>query len=99
MYTYGLLEIDCFYLIKEKENSPILLITATLETDHCLFLDKYKSSGMVTFWKKKDDPIFEIIECLEDRMAQAWQDQYGTPGYDSYYDEEDEDDEENQSTG
>ena len=31
MYTYDLLENGCYYLVKEKEDSPIMLIKAMVD--------------------------------------------------------------------
>ena len=42
MYTYDLLETGCYYLVKEKEDSPITLIKVAVETDHCLFIQRFE---------------------------------------------------------
>ncbi len=72
MYTYDLLETGCFYLVKEKEDSPIALIKVAVETDHCLFIQHY-DDPMETAWKLKKDTLFDIIECLSDEAVKAWE--------------------------
>ncbi len=87
MYSYGLLETGCYYLVQEKENDPIHLIKATLESDHCMFVMKYEDSP-VTQWKRKSDPIHDIIECLTDDAVRTWEKYYNSE--DAYYEEDDE---------
>ena len=58
MYTYDLLETGCYYLVKEKEDSPVILIRVAVTTDHCLFVQRY-DEPMETCWKLKKDPLFE----------------------------------------
>ena len=86
MYTYALLEPGCYYLVQEKVNSPISLIRATVESDHCMFISRY-GEPMITEWKKKEDPIHDIIECLSDETAREWEKYYNNE--DAYYEEED----------
>jgi hypothetical protein len=72
MYTYDLLETGCYYLVKEKEASPVTLIKVSVESDHCLFIQHY-DDPMETAWKLKKDPLFDIIECLSDETVKAWE--------------------------
>ncbi len=72
MYTYDLLETGCYYLVKEKEDSPITLIKVAVESDHCLFIQHY-DDPMETAWKLKKDNLFDIIECLSDETVKAWE--------------------------
>jgi len=72
MYTYDLLEIGCYYLVKFKEDSPVTLIKVAVETDHCLFIQRY-DDPMETEWKLKKDSLFDIIECLSDEAVKAWE--------------------------
>lgn len=89
MYSYGLLEPGCYYLIQEKTDSPISLIKVTTETDHCMYVFTYDDQ-LVTGWKRKGDPIYEIIECLTDEAVEKWEKQYND-NQDAYHEEEDED--------
>lgn len=88
MYSYGLLETGCYYLVQEKENSPIQLIKVTLESDHCMFIMRYDDST-VTEWKRKTDVIHDILECLTDESVRVWEKHYNS-SEDAFYEEDDE---------
>jgi hypothetical protein len=89
MYTYDLLEKGCHYLVKEKEEDPITLIKVAVETDHCLFIQRFDDPTL-TEWKLKKDKLADIIECLTDEAVKEWEEHYSTE--DAYYEEEDDDD-------
>lgn len=88
MYSYGLLEPGCYYLVQEEFDSIVELIKVTVETDQCMYVFKY-GDELTTEWRRKSDSIFDIIECLDDKKVEAWQKQYNN-NEESYY-EEDED--------
>jgi hypothetical protein len=88
MYSYGLLEPGCYYLVQEKMDSPISLIKVTMESDHCMYVFAYNDE-LVTAWKKKADPIFDIIECLSDEAVENWEKQYNS-NEGAYYEEDEE---------
>lgn len=88
MYSYDLLETGCYYLVKEKEDSKIALIKVAVETDHCLFVQRY-DDPMNTEWKLKKDELHDIIECLSDKAVKEWEKQY-EDSEDAYYEEDDE---------
>jgi hypothetical protein len=88
MYSYALLEAGCYYLIQEKDELPIQLIQVTMETDHCVFLTVFGDEEQLT-WRKKNDPILDIIELLSDEAVKEWQDLYNKDAYN--YEEEDDD--------
>ncbi|HMK25520.1 MAG TPA: hypothetical protein VK483_05765 [Chitinophagaceae bacterium] len=90
MYTYDLLETGCYYLVKEKEDSPITLIKVSVESDHCLFIQRFDNLTE-TEWKLKKDPLHDIVECLSDEAVKAWEEQYKT-NEDAYYEEDEDDD-------
>ena len=83
MYSYGLLETGCYYLVQEKLDSPIALIKATMESDHCMYVFTYNDE-VVTGWKRKTDKIYDIIECLSDEAAETWEKQYNSNN-EAYY--------------
>ena len=87
MYSYALLEKGCYYLIEEKEGSPVALIRVMLESDVCQFITRYGETEM-TEWKRKSDPIFEIIELLDDKAVKAWESSYYS-NEDAYYEDDD----------
>ena len=90
MYSYALLENGCYYLIQEKEESPVTLIQINLESDHCLYVSGYSDEETME-WKRKTDPIFDIIELLSDEAVKDWQTLYNN-NKDAYnYEEEDDD--------
>lgn len=88
MYSYGLLETGCYYLVQEKENETIELIRVAMDTDHCMYVFKY-TDEMGSVWKKKSDPLHDIIECLSDEMVENWEKHYNS-NEDAYYEGDDE---------
>ncbi|MBN9381757.1 MAG: hypothetical protein J0H74_13390 [Chitinophagaceae bacterium] len=84
MYSYALLEKGCYYLIQEKEEGPVGLIKVNMETDHCMYVSKYGDTTLIE-WRKKTDPIFDILELLEEDKVRAWEsiynDNQGTYNY------------------
>ncbi|HEY0057991.1 MAG TPA: hypothetical protein VGB56_02590 [Flavisolibacter sp.] len=88
MYTYGLLEPGCYYLVQEKEELPISLIKVTNETDQCMYVFYY-GDQLVTGWKRKTDSIYDIIECLTDAAVEEWEKHYND-NQDAYHEEDEE---------
>lgn len=88
MYSYGLLEPGCYYLVQEAEQGPVSLIKIAMESDHCLYVFTYDDQ-IVSSWKRKTDPIADILECLSDAAVEAWEKQYNSNA-DVYNEEEDE---------
>jgi hypothetical protein len=88
MYSYALLEKGCYYLIQEKEESPIGLVRVMLESDYCMFITKYGETE-TTEWKRKTDPIVEILELLDDKAVKEWETSYYSNNEDAYYEDED----------
>ena len=87
MYTYDLLETGCYYLVKEKEDSPITMIKVAVESDHCLYIQRF-DNPTETEWKLKKDILHDIIECLSDEAVRVWEEQYKA-NQDAYYEEDD----------
>ncbi len=88
MYSYGLLEPGCYYLVQETIESPISLIKVTMESDYCMFVFTYHDE-ITTNWKRKTDSIYDIIECLTEDAIEEWERHYND-NQDAYH-EEDED--------
>jgi hypothetical protein len=88
MYSYALLEKNCYYLIQETEEIPVSLIKVNLETEQCMFVSKY-GEETINEWKKKSDSIFDILELVSDDKIKDWESIYNDKG--SYNYEEDED--------
>jgi hypothetical protein len=72
MYSYALLEPACYYLIQEKKEMPISLIRINVESDHCVFLSMFQAEEVLE-WKRKTDPIYDIIELLSDEAVTSWE--------------------------
>lgn len=87
MYSYALLEAGCYYLIQENEDAPIVLIKINVETDQCVYISKYAEEEYME-WKKKTDPILDILELLSDEAVKEWEAVYNK---DTYNYEEDDD--------
>lgn len=87
MYSYGLLEPGCYYLVQEKVDSPISLIKVTMESDHCMYVFMYNDE-LTTGWKRKGDRIHDIIECLSDEAVETWERHYNSNNEDAYYEDE-----------
>ena len=88
MYSYGLLEPGCYYLVQEEMDAAIELIKVTVESDHCMYVFKYNDE-LSTGWRRKNDKLYDIIECLSDEMVEAWEKHYNNNA-ESYYEEDDE---------
>jgi hypothetical protein len=77
MYSYALLEAGCYYLIQEEEDSMISLVKISVVSDHCVFMSRYTNEEELE-WKRKSDPIHDIIELLSDDKVQDWQVAYNS---------------------
>lgn len=88
MYSYALLEPGCYYLVQEQADSNIELIKPTVETDHCVYVFKY-GDELVTEWRRKEEELHDIIECLTDEKVGAWQRQYNS-NEESFYEGDEE---------
>lgn len=89
MYTYDLLEAGCYYLVKKKEDSKIALIKVAMESDSCVFIQKFEDPTD-TEWKLKKDSLHDIIECLSDEAVKEWEILYKS-SEDAYTEEDDDD--------
>jgi hypothetical protein len=88
MYTYALLEPDCYYIIQEKENDALVLLQVKVITDGLMYVVKYKDE-MTSEWKKKSDTIHDILELLDDEAVKKWSEVYFSSDA-SYHEEDDE---------
>jgi hypothetical protein len=87
MYSYDLLEPGCYYLIQEKLNSPVNLIKVSVASDHCMYVSRFEETEVME-WRRKADPIHDIIELLDDKSVQAWEAEYNKDTYNYEEDEE-----------
>ena len=86
MYSYALLEPECYYLIREKENKNISLIQVKLVTDQCMYVVHF-GKEITLRWQKKEDQISDSIELLDDEAAKQWKEVYYSE--DAYYEGDD----------
>ena len=90
MYSYALLEPECYYVIQENEkDKKLTLLQVKVVSDSCMYVVKY-GAEMLTEWKRKADPIFDILELLSDDAVKQWSSVYNS-SEDAYNYEEDED--------
>ena len=87
MYSYDLLETGCYYLVRDKEDSNITMIKVSVESDNCLFIQRF-DDPTETEWKLKKDALHDIIECLSDEAVKVWEEHYKS-NEDAYYEEDD----------
>jgi hypothetical protein len=52
-----------------------------------MFVHKYQDE-LKTGWKRKNDKLHDIIECLSDEMVEVWEKHYNN-NEESYYEEDD----------
>jgi hypothetical protein len=88
MYSYALLEPECYYLVQEKENDDLTLLLVKVETDTCMYVLKFKEEE-TSGWKRKSDGIHDILELLSDEAVKKWKEVYYN-NEDAYYEEDDE---------
>ncbi|QES89559.1 hypothetical protein [Rhizosphaericola mali] len=83
MYSYSLLEPDCYYIVQLVEDAPLTLIQVKVVSDYAMYVVRYENE-MSMQWVKKTDKIFDIVELLSDEAAQKWLNVY-TNNEESFY--------------
>ncbi|MCX6206421.1 MAG: hypothetical protein NTZ19_09250 [Bacteroidetes bacterium] len=73
MSTYSELIIGRYYLITENDGEELVLVQPMLETNAAIFLILHDAEEEITYWRKKEDAIFEILEELTDEEALAYE--------------------------
>lgn len=90
MYSYALLEPECYYVVQENENDKNLtLLQVKVISDSCMYVVKY-GDNVINEWKRKTDTIYDILELLSDDAVKQWHNAYYN-SEDAYNYEEDED--------
>ena len=82
MATYGDLHIDGFYLIIQEEGDEIELVQPIMETNSAVLISG-TDEDETTFWRKKHQVIFEVVDKLTDEQVEE---------YESLFEDEDEED-------
>ena len=62
------LAIDKFYLVKLSDNDTVKLIQVAMATEKCVFVYEFGEVD-ITYWRKKDEYISEIVEELTDEAV------------------------------
>jgi hypothetical protein len=88
MYSYALLETGCYYLVQEKEDGPLMLLKINMDSDQCVHITRFEDTEKMK-WQKKTDPIFDILELLDDDKVKQWKAFYYNEEMD--YEEEEDD--------
>jgi hypothetical protein len=73
MSNYSELIIGRYYLLTENEGEELVLVQPMLETNAAVFLILHDAEEEITYWRKKSDPIFEVLEELTDEEALAYE--------------------------
>ena len=71
MQNYSNLLLNKSYLIIENEGEEIVLIQVLMQTNECILLESHDDE--FTYWRKKTDPIFELIEQLTEEQLEEYQ--------------------------
>ena len=88
MFSYELLEKECYYVAQLERNAKLMLVQVKVITDNCLFIIQYNETAEM-HWVKKTDGIYDIVECLSDEAAQQWLSVYNSEDA-SYYEGDEE---------
>lgn len=92
MFEFKLLEPGCYYVVQEKQDGPLSLMKVQMVTDHCVLLIHYGPDFELQEWRRKNDMLHDIIECLDDAKANMWRSFYRNPSeFDFETDDEDDD--------
>ena len=89
MFSYELLEKECYYIVQLKPDAELTLVQLKVVTDNCLFIMQYNETAEM-HWVKKTDSIYDIVECLSDEAAQQWLTVYNNSEDASYYEGDEE---------
>ena len=88
MFSYELLEKECYYVVQLERGAELTLLQVKVITDNCLFIIQYNETAEM-HWVRKTDEIFDIVECLSDEAAQQWLSVYNNEDA-SYYEGDEE---------
>lgn len=71
MKNYESLEIGSFYLIIENEGENVSLVEPLMETNNAVLL-MHHDDVESTFWRKKADLIFELVDELTEEQLDEY---------------------------
>ena len=94
MASFGELKISTYYLIQVDAESDIELVSVILQTKETVLLRSYLPQ-QEDFFKYHDEPVFKLIEELDEATAQQFESLYAQPAeQEEEYFEYEEDEEE-----
>jgi hypothetical protein len=90
MASFGELKPDTYYLIQVDTESDIELVSVILQTRQTVLLRSYLPQSE-DFFKQQDEPVFKLIEELDEETAQRFESIYRqTEETEEYYEEAEE---------
>jgi hypothetical protein len=88
MASFGELKPDTYYLIQIDAESDIELISVIFQTRETVLLRSYLPQSE-DFFKYQDEPVFKLIEELDEETAQKFESLYQqVEETEEYYEEE-----------
>jgi hypothetical protein len=86
MPSYGELKPDTYYLIQVDEESDIELVSVIMLTKETVLLRSYLPQAE-DFFRYQDEPIYKLIEEVDEETAQRIESLYRQPEQDEAYEE------------
>ena len=86
MASFGELKPDTYYLLQVDADSDIELVSVILETKETVLLRSYLPQAE-DFFKYQDEPIFKLIEEVDEETAQRIESLYQQVGQEEVYEE------------
>ncbi len=83
MATYGKLTPDIYYLIQVDAESDIELVSVLFQTKETVLLRSYLPQAE-DFFRFLDEPIFKLIEELDEETAEKFVNLYQAPEEEEY---------------
>jgi hypothetical protein len=86
MASFGELKPDTYYLIQVDAESDIELVSVIFQTQETVLLRSYLPQSE-DFFKFQDEPIFRLIEEIDEETAQKFESLYQQTEQEEYYEE------------
>ena len=88
MASFGELKPNTYYLIQVDADSDIELVSVILLTKETVLLRSYLPAAE-DFFKYQDEPIFKLVEEVDEETAEQWESLYQTQTVETeeYYEE------------
>jgi hypothetical protein len=78
MASFGELKLNTYYLIQVDAESDIELVSVILHTKETVLLRSYLPQAE-DFFKYQDEPIFKLVEEVDEEIAQQLESLYQQP--------------------